>query len=311
MKKLSCKDARQIDLINFLATLGHQPQKIRNQDYWYLSPFREEQTPSFKVNRHKNVWFDFGEGKGGDIIDFGVRHFNCSVNELLELLSTNQVTRELSFHPLPLAGEKKEPAVGKTLILNSRPLAALPLPQYLQKRCIPVEIAQKFCREVDFELYEKKYTAIGFKNDSGGYELRNENFKGSGSPKASSFFDQGSNQLAVFEGFFDFLSYQAICQNNSQAKTNILVLNSLAFFYKVKNIMDKHEMVSLYLDRNKHGIKLTNEAIQWDTKKYIDRSKFYRHGQDLNDWLIQRQNRLAGELLSKSTGLRLGKGRGI
>lgn len=37
-----CAAARQIDLVDYLASLGHQPQKVRNQDYWYLSPLREE-----------------------------------------------------------------------------------------------------------------------------------------------------------------------------------------------------------------------------------------------------------------------------
>jgi hypothetical protein len=113
MKKLSCADARQIDLVEYLASLGHQPKKIRNQDYWYCSPFREEKTASFKVNRTRNIWFDFGEGKGGDIIDFGVRHFRCSVSELLEQLSQKSLSPTFSFHPLSVAGEKKEPGGGK------------------------------------------------------------------------------------------------------------------------------------------------------------------------------------------------------
>ena len=51
MEKMMCADAKQLDLVDYLASLGHQPAKVRNQDYWYLSPLREEKTPSFKVNR--------------------------------------------------------------------------------------------------------------------------------------------------------------------------------------------------------------------------------------------------------------------
>lgn len=39
MKNLMCEEAKQIDLVNYLASLGHQPQKVRNQDYWYLSSY--------------------------------------------------------------------------------------------------------------------------------------------------------------------------------------------------------------------------------------------------------------------------------
>ena len=67
----SIQDAKQIDLVNYLEKLGYEPRKIRNHDYWYLSPLRDENTPSFKVNRNINCWYDFGLGEGGTIIDFG------------------------------------------------------------------------------------------------------------------------------------------------------------------------------------------------------------------------------------------------
>jgi hypothetical protein len=51
MKKLMSAEAKQIDLVDYLAALGHYPKKVHNKDYCYLSPFREEKTPSFKINR--------------------------------------------------------------------------------------------------------------------------------------------------------------------------------------------------------------------------------------------------------------------
>jgi len=42
MEKLTCRGAKQIDLVDYLASLGYQPQKVKNQDYWYLSPLRDE-----------------------------------------------------------------------------------------------------------------------------------------------------------------------------------------------------------------------------------------------------------------------------
>lgn len=39
----------------------------KRNDLWYNAPYREERTPSFKVNKDRNVWFDFGLGRGGDI----------------------------------------------------------------------------------------------------------------------------------------------------------------------------------------------------------------------------------------------------
>ena len=87
MKKVSCAQAKELDLVDYLASVGYEPTQIRNHDDWYLSPLRDEKTPSFKVNRNMNRWYDFGEGKGGNIIDFGILYHNCNVKELLIKLS--------------------------------------------------------------------------------------------------------------------------------------------------------------------------------------------------------------------------------
>jgi hypothetical protein len=294
MKKLSCAQARQIDLVDYLKSLGFQPKKIRGQDYWFCSPFRDERTASFKINKSRNIWFDFGEGKGGNFVDFGVRFYNCSISELLQKLSQKQ-TFNFSFPPPSLAGEKKDVTSGKVLILDERRLSSKSLFEYLKKRCIPLEIAEHFCRQIDFLLYGKKYTAIGFQNNAGGYELRSENFKGSSSPKDITFIDYDKEKVAVFEGFFSFLSFQAINRNKIKVLTilpeqqaNILVLNSLSFFEKSREKMESHQKIHLFLDRDKAGLKRTELALQW-SDKYIDRSIAYKEFKDLNEYLIKSQ----------------------
>ncbi len=194
-------EAKQIDLVNYLAALGHYPKKIRNSNYWFLSPLRDEKTPSFKVNQSINSWYDHGIGKGGNIIDFGILYFNCSVSNFLEHLSHYQNTstsffhQQLPSHNLPTstpsyADEKKETVYGgKIIILETRPLSEISLLKYLEKRNIPLVVAEKFCKEIDFSLYGKTKTAIGFQNNAGGYELRSADFKGSSSPKAVIFFN--------------------------------------------------------------------------------------------------------------------------
>jgi len=240
-----------------------------------------------------NVWFDFGEGKGGNLIDFGKRYHNCTINELLEKLTGHQQTQNFSFHPPNLAGEKKDASTGKILILDDRRLTAPALLDYLQKRQISLIIAEQFCREVDFLLYQKKYTAIGFQNNSGGYELRNPYFKGSSSPKDITFFDHGQQQkITIFEGFFNYLSFHSIIQKQPQELTNYLVLNSLSFFEKSREKMESHRQIDLFLDRDHAGIRLTQKALEWDKTRYIDRSKLYQHQKDLNDWLINKGHEL-------------------
>ena len=56
--------ARAIPMPEILRKIGLQPAKPGRKDYWYYSPFRTEKTPSFDVNLSRNVWYDFGEGRG-------------------------------------------------------------------------------------------------------------------------------------------------------------------------------------------------------------------------------------------------------
>src|ERR1700680_4098414 len=85
----TCAQAKKMNLVDFLASLGHFPTRIRNNDYWYLSPLRNEEEASFKVNRKGNIWFDHGIGKGGDLTSFGKLYFNCEIKELLGKLENS------------------------------------------------------------------------------------------------------------------------------------------------------------------------------------------------------------------------------
>jgi CHC2 zinc finger len=169
-------ELKRIDLVSYLDSLGHQPKLIRNNDYWYHSPFREEKTPSFKVNRQRNVWFDHGTGQGGTIIDLGVRLFNCTYHELIEKLPYGKSIPTKSLETLQLKESVPENKIEVLSIVN---LKAPELTNYLSGRAIYIEIAEQYCSEVDFRIGERIYKAIGFPNRSGGFELRNHWFKGS------------------------------------------------------------------------------------------------------------------------------------
>ena len=294
MRKIICAEARKLDLVDYLEMLGYTSKKIQNQDYWYLSPLREERTASFKVNRSKNVWFDFGTGQGGDFIDFGVSFHRCSVTGLLHRLAEGDSNQISLFHPhsvnLPPTSEstdgEERDSRSRIVVQTIRTITNPSLLDYLDSRSIPLDIAQRFCQEVDFQLYGKMLTAIGFPNDSGGFELRSPDFKGSNSPKTSRFIDTGSSEIAVFEGFFNFLAFQTINKELEAPATNCLILNSLAFFKKSREQMEKHKTVQLFLDRDQAGQSHTIKALQRDQALYVDNSPFYHKHPDLNDWLI-------------------------
>ncbi len=299
-------EVKKIDLLGYLERLGFKPARTQGNDHWFLSPFRDEKTPSFKVNSKLNVWYDHGIGKGGTIIDFGVEFYRCSVADFLQRMQDNNL---LPFHPqfVPkkeagLSGdEKKKIAIVKV----EENITSYALLGYLRQRNIDVDIAKIYCTQVTFELYGKQYLAIGFENNSGGFELRNAGFKGSSSPKDFCFFRGHSDKILlntaedfpmvakdilVFEGFTDFLSYQTLQQQKFSSLSNeqphFLVLNSLAFFKKSQGLMEKHGAVHLYLDHDRAGIKATQQALL-SGKKYVDKSLLYKSHKDFNEFLIK------------------------
>jgi len=281
-EKSPLENLKETDMVSFLYELGFQPAKIRGNDYWYSSPLRNERTASFKVNRRLNKWFDHGLGKGGNLIDFGILYYNCSVGELLQKSGSELALHQPFLHYPNQPSRQQE---NKIQILDVKPLFSTPLFHYLSQRKIPSKIANVHCQEVAYELAGKRYYAIGFENNSGGYELRNSFVKLSSSPKDFTLIDNGSKDILVFEGFFDMLSYQALYNNSGKQQQSILVLNSISLFEKARSVLETHEKISLYLDRDKAGMDQTRSALSI-SDRYRDKSSLYQHHKDLNDWLV-------------------------
>ncbi|MBS1598401.1 MAG: toprim domain-containing protein [Bacteroidetes bacterium] len=279
-KILSCSQINQIDIVSYLSTLGISPSKIKGNNYWFFSPFRNEKTPSFKVNRRLNRWYDFGEGKGTTLVDFGIRYFDCSIKDLIQQFS--------GFAHLEIVPQKniliEEVDESFIVIKKISTLNSGALFQYLHQRRIPLNVAQKHCCEVEFEFAEKNFFAIGFKNKQGGYELSNKYFKGSSSPKDITLIKHpASDDLAVFEGFFDFLSWQVLFPDNS-LESDFLILNSLSFFEKSIPLMDQYKTVRLLIDNDEPGNRIISHALK-RSHSYIDGRKLYRQYKDVNDFL--------------------------
>jgi len=278
--KISIRDIKETDLVDYLFKLGYQPAKIKGVDYWYLSPLRNENTSSFKVNRKINRWYDHGLGIGGNLIDFAILYNNCSVGEFLQ-----QFNETLSFHRRDSYKSESDKMQPKIKILQKHSIGSVALLRYLDQRRIPLDITEQFCEEVHYELNNKIYYGIGFKNDSGGYEIRNPYFKASSSPKNITTIKQNAKEVAVFEGFFDFLSFMAIHKNQVKINSDFTILNSVSFFEKARPFMEQHETIRLYLDRDTTGQNYSRYAFSL-SDKYSDVSDLYKHYKDLNDWLV-------------------------
>ncbi len=89
--KLSPDDirrARAVNLIGLLIELGHKPVSRRPDHALFHSPLREDRHPSFSVS-HVNgawVWYDFGTGAHGDVIEFVQKQFSLPFPEAVRKL---------------------------------------------------------------------------------------------------------------------------------------------------------------------------------------------------------------------------------
>ena len=123
---------RQISLADFLARLGHEPVRRSGNELWYRAPYRNERTPSFRVNVAKRLWYDFGLGKGGDIFTLAGEFarsgdFMAQARFIAETVRMPFVAAE---KPLFLP-EPSEPAFEG---VEAVPLLRSPLTEYLKER---------------------------------------------------------------------------------------------------------------------------------------------------------------------------------
>jgi 5S rRNA maturation endonuclease (ribonuclease M5) len=274
----SCESARNICIVKTLAKLGHFPSRTSEKEAWFLSPLRSETQASFNVSLRKNLWYDFGIGKGGSIIDLIMTMKSCSINEAVQFLQTDTISYEFN-PPMKQIGLRN-----KIQIITVGSLEHSALVGYLKSRNIPIKIAGKYCKEVWYRCKSKKYFAIGLENNFGGWELRNKYYKNSSSPKSYSFIDHSSERLLITEGIFDFLTLAVLNESLINASDG-LVLNSLVFLKDIKNMISKYSEVFLFLDNDPAGEKATAVLLRFSTN-VTDCSGSYHPYKDLNEKLI-------------------------
>lgn len=270
------KEIKNINIRAFLAKQGILPKQERTGYGMYLSPFRPETSPSFKVDYHKNLWYDFGSCEGGSVIDLVMKLDGCSVSEAIAKLESGST---FSFH-------RSEPVQSTMQIVSVKPLQDIRLIDYLQsKRSINIDIAREYCQEVHYTTNGKPFFAIGFQSDAGGWELRNEYFKGSTSPKSPTTIGNSSPTCLLFEGFMDMLSYLTL-KKAIRPTVDMAVLNSVHNLHRAVEFLKSHQTIHCFLDNDESG-RRAFAAVEKMGIETIDQSPFYRDHKDLNGYLVE------------------------
>lgn len=275
-----------IGIREYLLRRRLQPHHETATHGMFLSPLREERTPSFSVRYDKGLWYDFGLGEGGTLLQLVMRLEGCSMAEAIRSLRKGSAD-EVPFQPLPTALPREDSPLR---ILGVGEIRHPALIGYLRERGIDPAVAGALCREVHYAVGERRFFAIGFRNDAGGWELRNPRFKGSSTPKNITTLDNGSDTAMVFEGFIDFLSYLSLKTNPTPA-IDTTVLNSVTNLQKAVPFLSHHRVVHAFLDNDDAGRKaLARLEESLPSTEVIDQSVFYRNYKDLNDYWQEKRN---------------------
>lgn len=287
---MNCAEAKTILISQWLESVGYAPVRVASNGLWYRSPWslQGDKTASLQVSTDGYMFHDWSSGRAGNIIDLvmaflGTSSVSQAVAYLGEHMKINALLPEEVKRPIHRMTSRVE--IVDTCALKSKALI-----QYVVKRSIPVTIATRYCREVRYRLISQAriepYFAIGFVNDSGGYEIRNQYVKIATTPKDISTIGNSSHERAlVFEGFIDYLS--AVTLGLYDMNTSFcVVLNSTALVHRAIPILSHVPLVECYLDNDEAGRQATRTILTNVSSHVIDKSLLYQCHKDLNDYLV-------------------------
>ena len=297
MKEEDLSFIKRFSIMEYLERKGIKPVRRTPTYALYRSPLREETHPSFKVDTEKNLWIDYAEGRDGSIIDLYMRLEGCTLSEAIRHLGRRNAPDTACPHHIEnvqyasMQGDSKQ----ATPTTGARRLTGMSdtLPPYLQEylteeRCIDLEKAKPFLKCISYEIRGLHYQAIGFANQSGGYELRDSgSFKGTVAPKdITPIFTDKAGPVCAFEGFMDFLSFLSMKEEVTSA---CLVMNSVSNVAKaIRYLNDRHlTNVRVFLDNDDAGRMATNDFIRAGFK-VEDMSVHYGNFKDLNEYHAHR-----------------------
>jgi hypothetical protein len=293
-------EAKKKSLVELLRKEGYAIEEMGSY-YRCLSPLRHEGNGSFDIAKKTGRWRDRGKDVktgSGDIIDFVMQYKSLSHREAVDFLLGDDTMDIPVYVP-----EKREREAIE--ILSVKELSSQYLTDYISSRLINPEVASLYLKEllIRFPYSQKdpvkEHTVLGFKNDSGGYEMRSRYRKVSNSPKnittVRGVFD--GNSWDLHESWPDFLSYLTY-YGYTRPEYNTIILNSISFLGAVLPML-QGKVVRYFGQNDSAGDKgyrrLRNEGIVVTDKRFI-----FRGYKDFNIFLVKTSQNKLHKLLQKS-----------
>jgi hypothetical protein len=279
-----------ISMIDLLERIGFPPPKPVGKERIYLSMLRDsDTTPSFSVNDKAGTWYDHGEGKGGNIIDFGLQYWRgLTFQEVLEKIVLVSNTCLPDVQPVKAFKRTNQIEKPNYQILEIKDLGNSPIIlNYLESRGVG-SVANGRLKEIYYQVEDEqkrqnKFFAAGWQNETGAWEIRSAlDFKACLGHKAISFIPDSEKRLSVFEGYFNYLSWLT---DNPFGTDSVLVLNSVSLLQTGINKAKGFSDIFLFFDNDPTGKQATKD-FQAAIPAAIDCSGIYTGYNDYNDRIV-------------------------
>ena len=279
---MNCEQIKEkVSIRSVLESFNLFPAKQNSKTAFYFAIDREEKKPSLCVDFVKNKAFDFGIGKNFDVVSIVQQMNKCSVSEALEYLKKFDIPEKSVIMSKSESDKKYE-------ILEVKEIEHPALILYLKSRKVFEQ--RHLVKEIHYQMNGKNCFGIGFYNNSGGVEIRNKYSKICLGKKDVTFIknlDNMKNEICIFEGYFDFLTYLNL-PNAQNSNSDFLILNSTAMYFKVEEELKAYRKIVLFLDNDTNGKNLTDK-ITGKYENVEDCSVLYRDFGDLNEWYSQQK----------------------
>ena len=266
-------------------------RKIGNE-YYFL-------TDDNKFSVSANGYYDFKTDEGGQILKAVMNFEKLDWKDSLEFVKNfNQNFmqydtngRNMQTDLLKDESKSLEIRITNSFIPNNERLIA-----YFEGRGISKQTLVDHTIQVHYEIGDKNYFGIGTENISGGFEIRNSLMKSKIGKNDVSEIKGTKEELVVFEGMTDMLSFVQLLHINNQKNSRMLVtLNSTTNLEKfLDRYQDYDGKIFLCLDGDKAGNQATEKILNTLSDKDVKDIRSLYHisengNNDLNEYL---QNKL-------------------
>ena len=291
------KISNRISLIDYFFHLERKGvvsfDRKSGHDYYF-------RTTDHKFSVSEKGYYDFKSAEGGQIIKAVMELEKLEWKEAVKFIKdfSEPFAEKVSLSERKtFTSENRDASFSDVVITNSFVPNNDKLLSYFEDRGISKEILIKNTRQVHYEAGGKKYFGIGIENISQGFEIRNPLIKSKIGKNDISEIKGSKEEIIIFEGMTDMLSFLQLLKDNEQTnKRTLVTLNSITNIDKfLQRFQDFSGKMFLCLDGDQAGNIATRKILEvFKGKNIKDIRPMYQISEDgnndLNDYLKNKKD---------------------